>query len=349
MALSELQYNSLILKRQQCRSPTSSLYHFSLEHHFYAELALVASASFLYAAVEHFNVHYCGVGARRPILHLFDRGLLQSSALSYWRFVLILLFLLKMLFASVNVLCTFILASWSFARGSFTESTALSPDATTLTLPCSTSGNEVLEMLESMALSVRDRHHVPNLPEGQPPSQQTLPEQPPSEPHNPPNQVCPTEPPVQCFMPNCLGSPEPPDAYRCKSTSTTTVDSVETTLFACPCCPDSVYCDAEICDGEEDNRCKSELLKGCRCRTRNPANPPRVFIGSVTVCPLPPGFRPMQNRSTTPTEPPPSSSQFWASSNKTSNTYLDITQRGNAQGSTRYYTQFHQFAMIIIS
>jgi hypothetical protein len=227
----------------------------------------------------------------------------------------------------------------------------LPPYATTQTLPCSTSINEVVAMLESMARFVRNRHQIPNLPESRPPSEQPLLQQPPSDPNNPPKQVCPTEPPVECFMPNCLGSPEPPDPYRCKSTSTTTVESVETTMFACPCCPAfaHLYCDAEICDGEEDNRCRSELLKGCHCRTRNPKTPPLVFTASVSVCPVPPGFRPSQNLSTTPTERPPSLISFVLHRTKLPTAHVNITQCRNAQGSTCYCTQFCQFTTILIS
>ena len=127
-------------------------------------------------------------------------------------------------------------------------------------------------------------------------------------------QVCPTDPPIPCFMPNCLGSPDPPDAYRCKSRSTTVENSIEITLFACPCCPShahELYCDDERCDGEEKGRCKSELLKGCYCRSRDPPTP--EICGPVTPCvdPDTPVLGPIQERSTTPTEPPPMSSEFW--------------------------------------
>lgn len=96
--------------------------------------------------------------------------------------------------------------------------------------------------------------------------------QPPLEQPNSPKQVCPTDPPIPCSRSNCPGSPNPPDAYRCKSRSTTIEGSIEITLFACQCCPDQcLYCDDERCDGEEKGQCKSEHLKGRYCIPRNPS------------------------------------------------------------------------------
>src|SRR6266536_2194673 len=217
-----------------------------------------------------------------------------------------------MLVITANVLYTFILAFCNLAGGASTESIALSLGPTSPALPYSTSCNEPMEILEALARVARVRH-VSDNPDGRPPLQQTSPEQHRSELAEPPKQVCPTDPPILCYMHNCVGSPDPPDPYRCRSRSTTNVDSIETTLFACRCCPDfsHIYCDAEICDGEEEKKCKTELLKGCHCSTRNPAKPPLEFFASVSVCPLPPGSHSTQEQSMTPTEPLPASSEFW--------------------------------------
>jgi hypothetical protein len=140
---------------------------------------------------------------------------------------------------------------------------------------------------------------------------------------NSPIQVCPTDPPTPCARPNCLGSPDPPNAYRCKSRSTIIENSVEITLFACQCCPDyphQLYCDDERCDGEEKGRCKSELLKGCHCRSRDQI--PELYGLLFPSCVVPDSLvlDPLQERSTTPTEPPPISSListlFWNTFNK---------------------------------
>jgi hypothetical protein len=64
--------------------------------------------------------------------------------------------------------------------------------------------------------------------------------------------------------PNCLGSPDPPDVYHCKSRSTVIENSVEITLFSCQCCLDyshQLYCDDERCDGEEKGRCKTRAFE----------------------------------------------------------------------------------------
>jgi hypothetical protein len=197
----------------------------------------------------------------------------------------------------VTGLSTFILVFCNLAVGTSTGSVALFLDPTSPTSPYPTS--------DRPALAVRLRgnidSHSDDHGEGQPPSEQ---------PHSP-KQVCPTDPPIPCSRPNCLGSPNPPDAYRCKSRSTTIEDSIEITLFACQCCPDyghELYCDDEMCDGEEEGRCQSELLKGCYCRPRNPPTPEFVVVGYTNVDPV---LRPIQERSTTPTEPPPMSSEFW--------------------------------------
>jgi len=74
--------------------------------------------------------------------------------------------------------------------------------------------------------------------------------------------------------------------------------------------PHYIYRDDEIRDGEETGRCKSELLKGCYCRSRNPSTPEYAGFGSVCVGPDPPVLCLIQKQSTTPTEPPPTSSEF---------------------------------------
>lgn len=133
-------------------------------------------------------------------------------------------------------------------------------------------------------------------------------------PHDSPVQVCPTDPPTECPRPECLGWPNPPNAYRCTSRSTKIENSVETTLFDCPCCSGHPpYCDDELCDGNEKGRCTSELLKGCHCMNRNapydvewafwasePSEPTCVNMESVNMDLF-------NERSTTPTGPPPAS------------------------------------------
>lgn len=81
-----------------------------------------------------------------------------------------------------------------------------------------------------------------------------------------PVQACPTDPPIYCHMPECVGWPNPPTPYRCTSRSTWIENSVEYTMFGCPCCsftpPD---CEDETCVGNEDKRCTTELQKNCHC------------------------------------------------------------------------------------
>ena len=221
-----------------------------------------------------------------------------------WTFdiICIRLFSSTMLFTTAICLSTFALG---LSVETSTESAALFLDLKTSSTspPLTSDGPEVLVRLR-----------LDDYGEGQPPSEQ---------------QVCPTDPPIPCSRPTCLGSPYPPNAYRCKSTSITIIDSVETTLFGCQCCPDtSLYCDDEICDGEETTRCTSELLKGCRCIQRNPSSPVLSFMGDVCVDPDSPVLGPIQERSTTPTELPPLSSEFWNVSDKG---HENTPQRGMPQ------------------
>jgi hypothetical protein len=132
------------------------------------------------------------------------------------------------------------------------------------------------------------------------------------EPENPPKQVCP-ELRIMCWMPDCGGKPDPPDPFRNKSKSITVVDSVATTLFACPCCPGGnwPHYDEEICDGEEEEKCKKEPVKGCECRPRNP-----IYVGEYPVAYVCGAYAIRFQRSTTPTEPPPASREFWNLSNE---------------------------------
>jgi hypothetical protein len=130
---------------------------------------------------------------------------------------------------------------------------------------------------------------------------------------NSPRQECPTDPPIACGMTDCAGSPYPPDPYRCKSRSTKIVDSIETTLFGCQCCSRIFKCDEEICNGGKELRCQSELLKGCYCI--DPQTEPLVAVmPEVNVYPGPVAlgliFDLTQGRSTTPTEPPPTTQEL---------------------------------------
>jgi hypothetical protein len=199
-----------------------------------------------------------------------------------------------MLFITAIYLFTFVWALCSLSVEASTESAASLLKASSTSLHPTSHESTLVVRLRS------DDHG-----EGQPPSEQL----------NSPIQVCPTDPPIYCFMPTCLGSPDPPNAFRCKSRSITIRDSVETTLFGCQCCPlfdSSFYCDDELCKGDEEMaRCASELLKGCHCLRRNPATPVLSFSGDICVDPISPVLRLIQERSTTPTEPPPSSSEFW--------------------------------------
>jgi hypothetical protein len=218
-----------------------------------------------------------------------------------------------MLFTTAICLSTLALALCSLSVETSTESAASFLDSkTSSTSPSLTSDGP--ELLVRLRL---DDHG-----EGQPPSEQL----------NSPKQVCPTDPPIPCSRPTCLGSPYPPNAYRCKSRSITIIDSVETTLFGCQCCPgitSNLYCDDEICDGEEETtRCTSELLKGCYCRQRNPSSPVLSFMGDVCVDPNSPVLGPIQERSTTPIELPPLSSGFWNVSDKG---HEDTPQHGMPQ------------------
>jgi len=108
----------------------------------------------------------------------------------------------------------------------------------------------------------------------------------------------------------CLtgGKPDPPDPFRCKSKSITVVDSAETTVFGCPCCPGGnwLHCDDDICDGEEEEKCKREPVKGCDCQPRNP-----IYVGEYPVAYVCGAYASRFQRSTAPTEPPPASSEFW--------------------------------------
>jgi hypothetical protein len=221
------------------------------------------------------------------------------------------LFSSRMLFTTAICLSTFAWALCSLSVETSTESAALFLDFNaSSTSPYPTSDGPAL------AVRLRSDDHG----EDQPPSEQL----------NSPKQVCPTDPPIDCYRPNCLGSPDPPNAYRCKSRSITIIDSVETTLFGCPCCPGSNYfdCDDEICDGEETARCTTELLKGCHCRSRNPSTPYLCSPVDICVDPNSPVLGPIQERSTTPTEPPPPSSEFWNVSDKG---YEDTPEHGMPQ------------------
>ena len=220
-----------------------------------------------------------------------------------------------MLFTTAICLSTFALALCSLSVETSTESA----DAA-LFLELKTSSTSPSLTSDGPELLVRLR--LDDHGEGQPPSEQL----------NSPKQICPTDPPIPCYRPTCLGWPYPPNAYRCKSTSITIIDSVETTLFGCQCCPDitsSPYCDDEICDGEETTRCTSELLKGCHCRQRNPSSPVLSFVGvDICVDPNSPVLGPIQERSTTPASSPPPSSEFWNVSNKG---YEDSPEHGMPQ------------------
>lgn len=95
-------------------------------------------------------------------LNLFLSHSPQQFSLPCWLFILILLFASKMLFASVNVLCAFILAFCSFAGQTFTESTALFPDATNPALPEQTPPMEPMAVLELFGLeSLGTRSQIP--------------------------------------------------------------------------------------------------------------------------------------------------------------------------------------------
>ena len=111
-----------------------------------------------------------------------------------------------------------------------------------------------------------------------------------------------------CWMPDCGGKPDLPNPFRCKSKSITVVDSAETTVFGCPCCPGGnwLHCDDDICDGEEEEKCKREPVKGCDCRPRNP-----IYVGEYPVAYVCGAYASRFQRSTAPTEPPPASSEFW--------------------------------------
>lgn len=208
-----------------------------------------------------------------------------------------------MLFTTVSGLFTCTLVFYNLAIGTSTESIPFNHYPTSPTSSYPTSSGPTLAFRPRGNENGRSDGNG----EGQPPLEQP----------NSPKQVCPTDPPIPCSRPNCLGSPNPPDAYRCKSRSTTIEDSIEITLFACQCCPDhSFYCDDERCDGEEKGRCKSELLKGCHCWRRNPSTPVFETFSEVNVDPDSPVLGSIQGRSTTPTEPPPMSSEFWNLSDK---------------------------------
>jgi len=101
-----------------------------------------------------------------------------------------------------------------------------------------------------------DDQHLDQSRDGHAPSQQVA----------SPRQECPTDPPVDCIESNCDGSYDPPDPYRCKSKSTTTINLVEVTLSGCRCCHyPHFWCDDEKCNGGSDLRCHSEIQMGCPC------------------------------------------------------------------------------------
>jgi hypothetical protein len=153
----------------------------------------------------------------------------------------------------------------------------------------------------SAGLSWHTFYKTPRLNQ-QPSPRQALP----WDPEDPPQQVCP-EPRIMCWMPGCGGKPDPLDPFRCKSKSIIVVNSVATTLFACPCCPGGNWLHSydEICDGEEE-KCKKEPVKGCECRPRNP-----IYVGEYPVAYVCGAYASRFQRSTTPTEPPPTASEFW--------------------------------------
>jgi hypothetical protein len=128
-----------------------------------------------------------------------------------------------MLFATVSDLFTCTLVFYNLAIGTSTESIPFNHYPTSPTSSYPTSSGPTLAFRPRGNENGRSDGNG----EGQPPLEQP----------NSPKQVCPTDPPIPCSRPNCLGSPNPPDAYRCKSRSTTIEDSIEITLFACQCCP----------------------------------------------------------------------------------------------------------------
>jgi hypothetical protein len=238
------------------------------------------------------------------------------------------------------VLLALILAFGNFAEGVATNSAVLSLDPIHPAVPYPTplnnesisetlrqinlavqQNNNPIQILNYLAQVSRSNSQIPNSTDGQPPLQQPAPQQPSTEqtflplasswdPENPPKQVCP-EPRIMCWMPECRGQPDPPDPFRCQSKSITVVDSIATTLFACPCCPGGnwIRCDDEICDGEEEEKCKKEPVKGCHCRPRNPIYEGVFPIEHIYIQPAP-------RRWTTPIEPPPASGEFWNLSNE---------------------------------
>jgi|SRR5450432_171170 hypothetical protein len=93
------------------------------------------------------------------------------------------------------------------------------------------------------------------------------------------------------------------------------INSVETTLFGCQCCPrPGFHCNEEICNGGKEFRYQSELLKGCLCI--DPEAEGAIYGGEIFINPASPILSPIsvpvlhQGRSTTPTELPPTAEEL---------------------------------------
>lgn len=202
-----------------------------------------------------------------------------------------------MLLTAGTKLCGLVLIYVSLVAGVVTEGLSLSNHTTESTSPSAASGEFVV------AIRLRD-HDVDSANDST--QDQLILHQ-----NRPPVRDCPNNPPVRCHRHTCLGLPDPPDAYRCRSRSTMIQNFVEITLFGCQCCPStSPFCDEEICDGRETRRCKSELLMDCSCLLRDESP---IYMDPVSI-----GVNPdtlvldADERSTTPTEPPPLSLKSWA-------------------------------------